>query len=100
MGQRERFAWCLFDFANSAFNTVVVTFLYVTYFAGALIGDQQLGDVYWLRMLVVTGVVVAIASPLLGALADLIGMFAIGLLLLLTVNEQRGIRRAQEARGP
>ena len=70
VGRRERFAWCLFDFANSAFNTVVVTFLYVTYFAGALVGDPQLGDVYWSRMLVVTGIVVAIASPLLGVLAD------------------------------
>ena len=26
--RRERAAWCLFDFANSAFNTLVVTFVY------------------------------------------------------------------------
>ena len=69
-GRRERFAWCLFDFANSSFNTVVVTFLWVTFFAQVLVGDQILGDVYWARMLVITGLVVAVASPLLGALAD------------------------------
>ena len=34
------------------------------------------------------------------ALLPLIGMFAIGLLLLLTVNERRGIRRAEEVSGP
>ena len=69
-GRRERFAWCLFDFANSAFNTVLVTFLWVTFFSAALVGDSEVGDIYWARMLVITGLVVAVASPLLGALAD------------------------------
>jgi UMF1 family MFS transporter len=69
-GRRQRFAWCLFDFANSSYNTVVVTFLWVTFFAEALVGDKALGNRYWGTMLVITGVVVAIASPLLGALAD------------------------------
>ncbi len=69
-GRRERFAWCLFDFANSSFNTVVVTFLWVTFFAEALVGDKALGNRYWGQMLVITGLAVAVASPLLGALAD------------------------------
>ncbi len=69
-GRRERFAWCLFDFANSSYNTVVVTFLWVTFFAEALVGDKGLGNRYWGTMLVITGVVVAVLSPLLGALAD------------------------------
>ena len=64
-GRRQRFAWCLFDFANSSYNTVVVTFLWVTFFAEALVGDKALGNRYWGTMLVITGVVVAIASPLI-----------------------------------
>ena len=31
--RRERAAWCLFDFANSAFNTLVVTFVYAAFFS-------------------------------------------------------------------
>lgn len=66
----ERFAWCLFDFANSAFNTIVITFVYAAFFVTVLVGDTQRGDILWAMMLSVTGVVVAILSPLLGAMAD------------------------------
>ena len=66
----ERFSWCLFDFANSAFNTIVVTFVYVTFFTGVLVGDQERGDLYWSRSLAVAGLAIAVISPILGTLAD------------------------------
>lgn len=71
--RRERAAWCLFDFANSAFNTLVVTFVYSAFFAGVLVGDggeERRGAVLWANALTVTGVAVAVLSPWLGALAD------------------------------
>ena len=67
---RERFAWCLFDFANSAFNTVVLTFVFATFFAKALVGDPKLGDILWSVTLALSGIVVAVVSPFLGTLAD------------------------------
>ena len=67
---RERFAWCLFDFANSAFNTVVVTFLYARYFAHELVGEARRGEVLWAVALGATGILVALVAPFLGAIAD------------------------------
>jgi UMF1 family MFS transporter len=66
----QRFAWCLFDFANSSFNTVVTTFVYAVFFARTLVGDQQRGDLLWSRAMVVAGLTVALLSPLAGADAD------------------------------
>ncbi|MEM7198967.1 MAG: MFS transporter [Planctomycetota bacterium] len=66
----ERFAWCLFDFANSAFNTIVITFVFSRFFAHELVGDARTGEVYWARALTVAGLAIAILSPVLGARAD------------------------------
>lgn len=66
----ERFAWCLFDFANSPYNTIVVTFVYARFFAHVLVADHDAGELYWSWALTLSGLIVAIASPLLGALAD------------------------------
>ncbi len=73
-------AWSLYDFANSSFTTLVVTFIYGTYFtgymvlspdaAGALAPDGELGTVLWSRGVTVTAILVALLSPILGALAD------------------------------
>jgi UMF1 family MFS transporter len=70
---RQRLAWCLFDFANSAFNTVVVTFVYATYFATTLVGGKEQGDVLWAYMLSVSGLVMAALAPFAGARADASG---------------------------
>lgn len=69
-GRAERFAWCLFDFANSPYNTIVVTFVYAHFFAHALVADPDLGEQYWSWALTLSGLIVAITSPVLGALAD------------------------------
>ena len=67
-GARERFAWCLFDFANSAFATLVVTFVYAAFFSKALAPGR--GDVLWSHALTVSGIAIALLSPVLGARAD------------------------------
>ena len=38
---RARIAWALFDWANSAYATLIVTFVFSTYFALAVVGDAQ-----------------------------------------------------------
>lgn len=67
----ERLAWCLFDFANSAFSTIVVTFVYAVYFQNVLVGDSGRGDVLWGNALTVSGLAIAVLSPWLGAAADM-----------------------------
>ncbi|QQR89909.1 MAG: MFS transporter [Myxococcales bacterium] len=63
-------AWCLFDWANSPFTTLVVTFIYATYFTKAIVADEVDGPVLWSRAITITGIAVALFSPLLGYLAD------------------------------
>ncbi len=67
---RARFAWCLFDFANSGFNTVVVTFVYAQFFARRLVGDAQRGEALWGFVMAGAGLCVALLSPFLGVAAD------------------------------
>ena len=62
--------WALFDFANSPFTTLVITFVYATYFTQAIAADPIEGTVLWSRAITITALIVAIASPVLGALAD------------------------------
>jgi UMF1 family MFS transporter len=70
LSTRAVWSWALYDFANSPFTTLVVTFVYATYFTQAIAADPIHGTALWSRGVTVTGVVVAVLSPLLGALAD------------------------------
>ena len=69
-GRRAIWSWALYDFGNSAFTTLVITFVYATYFTQAIAPDPITGTVLWSRAITVTALVTAICSPLLGALAD------------------------------
>lgn len=66
-------AWAFYDWANSAFTTLVVTFIYSTYFTKALAPDEVAGTAWWSRAIGVSAVVIAVLSPLLGAVADRAG---------------------------
>lgn len=68
--RRTVFAWSLYDFANSAFTTLVVTFIYGTYFTRAIASDEVTGTVLWSRGITISALVVALLSPWMGALAD------------------------------
>lgn len=63
-------AWCLYDAANSAFGTVIVTFVYSLFFARVVAGDETQGNVLWNYMMGVSGLFLAVLSPVLGAAAD------------------------------
>ena len=60
----------MFDWANSAFATLVVTFVYSTYFTTAIAADEVTGTAQWSRAVGLSGVLVAVLAPPLGALAD------------------------------
>src|SRR5690606_5590573 len=68
--RREIWSWAPYDFANSPFTTLVVTFVYATYFTQAIADDPIHGTALWSRGVTITAIVVALASPLLGAIAD------------------------------
>ncbi|MSP68473.1 MAG: MFS transporter [Alphaproteobacteria bacterium] len=63
-------AWCLYDWANSPFPTVVVTFVFSAYFVQAIAADEISGTALWGITMSASAFVVALLSPVLGALAD------------------------------
>ena len=63
-------SWALYDFANSPFTTLVVTFIYAAYFTQAIAPDPIHGTALWSRGVTITAIMVALLSPILGALAD------------------------------
>lgn len=64
------FSWTLYDFANSAFTTLIVTFIYSTYFTKEIAANEIEGTVLWSRAINLSAICVALLSPLLGAIAD------------------------------
>ena len=67
---KKIFNFALYDFANSAFTTIIITFIFSTYFAKQIAPNPVLGQSYWGWTIGITGVIVAIVGPLLGSLAD------------------------------
>ena len=68
--KRSLVSWCLYDWANSAFTTVVVTFVFATYFAKSVAIDPVTGAAQWGFANSVSAVIIAILAPVLGAIAD------------------------------
>jgi len=66
-------AWCLYDWANSAFPTVIVTFVFSSYFAGAVAPDPTTGTAQWGNAVAISALLIGIVSPLAGAIADATG---------------------------
>ncbi len=62
--------FALYDFANSAFTTIIITFIFSTYFATQIAPNPVLGQSYWGWAIGITGILVAIIGPILGSYAD------------------------------
>ena len=65
--------WMLFDWAAQPFHTLLITFIFARYFAAEVAPDPETGQIWWGWMLAVTGICIAILSPILGAIADATG---------------------------
>lgn len=69
---KERWAWYLYDFGNSAYAAVVLLAVYSAYFKGTVVGGAK-GSQLWGRSVAMAMLVVALISPVLGAIADFSG---------------------------
>jgi UMF1 family MFS transporter len=63
-------AWCAFDWANSAFPTVIVTFVFAAYVTNVIAPTPEIGTGQWGLAMGLSGVAIALLSPVLGAIAD------------------------------
>jgi len=96
-------AWTLYDWANSAFATVVLTAVLPVYFsqvAGATLPSKAVATARWSLAVSLSFLVVAILSPILGTISDVarskkrflslfagIGILATGLLVSVSTGD-------------
>ncbi|MBP8057831.1 MAG: MFS transporter [Chloroflexi bacterium] len=69
---RERWAWYLYDFGNSAYAAVVLLAVYSAYFQGTVVGGAE-GSRLWGIAVGVAMLIVAVTAPILGTIADYSG---------------------------
>src|SRR3990167_5532175 len=69
----EVIAWSFFDWANSAFPTVITTFIFATYFTESIAKNPIIGTNQWGDAVAFSGLMIAIISPMLGAITDKMG---------------------------
>lgn len=63
--------WMFYDFANSAFTTVMVTVVFSVFFVNSIAaGLPEGGEWYWSLAVSISMTLAAIAAPILGAMAD------------------------------
>ncbi|GAA4903305.1 MFS transporter [Ferrimonas pelagia] len=84
--QREIFGWAMFDVANSAYTTVVITIVFSAFFVNHLVPEgSDWGNSYWGIAMILSNLAAMILAPFLGTLCDLTGRkkrFLIGNMLL------------------
>lgn len=68
--RRALIAWCLYDWANSAFPAVILTFVFAAYFAQGVAENPVIATGQWGLAITVSGLAIAILSPVFGAIAD------------------------------
>ncbi|MBW6514976.1 MAG: MFS transporter, partial [Candidatus Syntrophosphaera sp.] len=68
---RNIIGWMFYDFANSAFTTVIVSVVFSTYFISKVaLGVEGYGERIWGLAVGTSMTLVAITAPILGAVAD------------------------------
>ena len=86
--RRALLGWAFYDFGNSAFTTIIVTFIFPIYLANVYFGGgvettlntpldtalrQTEGQVQWGKIVAYAAGLIAISAPILGSIADLSG---------------------------
>ncbi|UCC62266.1 MAG: MFS transporter [Anaerolineae bacterium] len=96
-------AWCMYDWANSAFATTIlgaVLPIYYSQVAGATLPSEAVGTAYWGLGLSISLFIVAVLSPILGTISDIMrgkkrfltvfasaGIIGTGLLILVNTGD-------------
>lgn len=82
--KRGIISWMFYDWAAQPFFTVVLTFIFAPYFTSRLVDDPVAGQAAWGYTVAIYAIVIALLSPVMGAIADAsgsrkkwIGFFAI-----------------------
>ena len=67
--RKRIWGWWFFDWASQPYNTLLLTFIFAPY-VEELLGDGSRAQAAWGYGVGITGLVIAVCAPLLGAVAD------------------------------
>ena len=85
---KQVWSWAFYDWANSSFTTIILTFVYSAYFVKSVAPNEIDGAAWWSYALAASGFGLAVLGPVCGAVADRMGRLkrwtALGMLLCLT----------------
>src|SRR5690606_17694624 len=71
--RRGILGWMFFDWAAQPFFTVITTFIFGPYLVSRMAADPVAGQTAWSYTLTISGIVIALLSPVLGSIADASG---------------------------
>jgi UMF1 family MFS transporter len=71
--KRGIWGWMFFDWAAQPFFTVVTTFIFGPYFVSRMASDPAMGQAAWGYGIAISGLFIAVLSPVLGSIADQTG---------------------------
>ncbi len=69
-GDRQRAAWALYEWAQQPYWALIATFIFTPYFAAGFVGDAARGQSLLGYAGAVSGLLIAVFSPLVGASVD------------------------------
>ena len=67
--KKDVLSWALYDFANSSYSLLIMSFIFPIYFKEVIAGAQY-GDFYWGLISSISVLLAGIVSPVIGAAAD------------------------------
>ncbi|MFH1838203.1 MAG: MFS transporter [Candidatus Kuenenbacteria bacterium] len=62
-------SWAFFDFANSSYALLILSFVFPIYFKEVIVGTEK-GDFYWGLLVSVSILIGGLLAPIIGAIAD------------------------------
>jgi len=67
---KVRLAWSFYDWANSAWSAMIITFVFARYFVDVLAPDKDTGTLFWTWTIGLSSLTAALLSPLMGSISD------------------------------
>ena len=65
-----RLSWSFYDWANSAWSAMIITFVFSRYFVDVLSPDKDTGTLFWTWTIGISSLVAALLSPIIGSFSD------------------------------
>lgn len=67
---KVKLAWSFYDWANSAWSAIIITFVFSRYFVDVIAPDKDIGTLYWTWTIGLSSLFAALLSPIFGCISD------------------------------